>query len=116
MIFVWRGKGFLVPVLVIGMLVATQLVVDALGGADTYTEDPTRWGGVGLALAGAAVYLLGQKLDGAAARSERVLRDEQTGERVALREVHTFFFVPVRYWGLLLLAGGALMLVASVFA
>jgi len=58
------------------------------------------------------VYWLAQRL---ARRPTRTLVDKESGDEVVLRQAHTMFFVPMRYWAMLYaLVGIALLILGLV--
>jgi hypothetical protein len=100
---VWRGWGILVVVWSVVSLLMTQIAGDAVLGAGYYTSH--RWPKfVALALAAVLVWVFSFVLD---ARPGREVIDAQTGERLKLGGGDHLFFVPVRYWPVLLLLAGA---------
>ncbi|MBY6188498.1 hypothetical protein KUV89_17935 [Marinobacter hydrocarbonoclasticus] len=94
MLIIWRGLGWLVPVLVAVVFVGMQLLLNSLFGEGTYrAEGWSLWLTVGIAsvLIGFFGLLVNQ-------------RDGEEGHRRS----HALFFIPVQYWALLLplLVGG----------
>jgi hypothetical protein len=85
---VWRGWGILVVVIGFGALLLTQLAIDAVAGAGTYTRQSSTWAPVALIVAAPIVWALGRRLNAA---QERVLTDQATGETVILRKDHSLF-------------------------
>lgn len=49
-----------------------------------------------------------------AARPVRTLVDKDTGEEVTLRERHTMFYVPLRYWAMLYVGVGMVAVAAGL--
>lgn len=93
MYLIWRGWGWLVPVIVIAAFVATQLGLNAAIGENTY--ESAEWpkymaAGVAAALIGLAGYLLNYKY-------RKVAVNEETGEKHKAPS-HHFFFVPMEFW------------------
>ncbi len=100
MLIVWRGLGWLVPVLVIAALILTQLAVDAVYGQGFYTANA--WPKQAAFIAAAVfVGLLGVFLNH---MRRGLLIDEETGEVVGKAPSHTLFFIPVEYWAVIVLA------------
>lgn len=96
---VWRGWGILVVVIGFGALLLTQLAVDAVAGAGTYSRNASLWAPVALLLAALIVWFVGRRFNGS---EGRVLRDVQTGDVVVLRSDHSFFWIQMQYWGIVL--------------
>ncbi|RCV49127.1 hypothetical protein [Marinitenerispora sediminis] len=91
---IWRGWGILV-----------LLISAVLGGPGTFAAevllgpDLMNFGTAGgLALAGIAVFFIGQRLN-----RPRPGYHPATGQPVMFGNSHTFFFVPMQYWGFILL-------------
>lgn len=104
---IWRGWGILVIVLAGVFLVGTQLIVNAVFGADMYRA----WmGGIGLLLAAVAVWFLGRRLNG---RPGRTLVDQATGQRMVLRRKHDLFFIKMEYWAPILAVLGVVLLITG---
>lgn len=96
MIVIWRGYGWLVPVIVIAALVGTQLSLDSLLGADTYTANEwAKFLAVGVAAVGIAFtgYMFNF-------RKRAVIVNEETGEQQKSNS-HTFFWIPIEFWAVI---------------
>lgn len=96
MIIIWRGYGWLVPVIVIAALVGTQLSLDSLFGADTYTSNEwAQFVALGVAAVGLAItgYLFNF-------RKRTVLVNEETGEK-RKSSSHAFFWIPIEFWAVI---------------
>ncbi len=107
----WSGYGIAVPFIVFTALIGTQAVVDALLGEGTYTAE-VRPKFVATVL---AVVALGALAKWATPSGDRVLADEETGERVVVEgRAHSFMFVPVRYWPAIVFVVGAAAIATSL--
>ena len=105
---IWSGGGILVPL--IGIVVVGAGIV--VGGA-------TLGFGLGLLAAGGVIWIAGTRLND---KPDQHLIDPETEELVRLRRrnAHTFFFVPMQWWGpvaavlgLVTLVGGLLSTLSS---
>ncbi|MCI0459403.1 MAG: hypothetical protein L0Z62_20830 [Gemmataceae bacterium] len=107
---IWSGWGFLVAVIGLACLVATQLGVNAAMQDDQYYQTNGWPKLVGLFLVAALLWPVGRTLN--RQRQERELVDPATGERVVLHSGggHTFFFIPVEYWAPICLVLGVIFL------
>ena len=85
MLIIWRGLGFLVPLIGIGALLATQSVI----GNGYYDSHGWPKFVAGL-VAGLLVLLAGCGLN----------KDRPSGNN------HTFFFIPVEAWGVIIFVYG----------
>lgn len=101
---VWKGWGILIlPIAMICVAPLAALSSSALGPEFTGLGIS-----VGLALAAVASYLLGQRMNRPVAGYHPA-----TGRPVEYRNQHTLFFLPMQYWGFLLLAGSVAALVTG---
>ena len=100
MLVVWRGLGWLVPVLVIAALILTQLSVDALYGDGFYTANawPKQ---AAFIVAALSIGLLGFVLN---YMKRQMLFDEETGEALGKAPSHSLFFIPIEFWAIIVLA------------
>ncbi|WP_067970191.1 hypothetical protein [Nocardiopsis trehalosi] len=102
---VWRGAGILVLLIAAVLAGPGTLVAEVALGPDLM-----RFGTAGgLAVAGVVVFLLGQRLN-----APRAAYHPATGQPVVSRDRHTFFFVPMQYWGFILLAVSLATTVATL--
>jgi hypothetical protein len=105
---VWRGWG----IIVVAIAAVAMFVGAALGAAVGITgQDGDYPVGLALILAGVGTWFLGIRMN---RNADRHLVDPATGEAVIVRGGHSLFFVPVRWWGLLMVVVGALLLVTGV--
>ena len=87
-IFIWRRRGWLVPVLFLACFVAVQLLVDLLMGSGYYTSHrPAHLGAT--IFTSLVVSAVGVILNH---------RNRNGGSK------HSFFFIPIEFWGLILFA------------
>lgn len=99
MIYVWRGFGFVVPLLAFAALLVSQFAIDGAMGDGYYTANG--WPKfAGCAVAGVLLLLVGLWMN-----------KSTIGTQVA--SVHTFFFIPVQYWSAIFLAFGIYMALRS---
>lgn len=97
---IWSGFGIVVPILAFGICFIVQMVFDSLFGHGFYTSHAIPKLFAGLA-GGAALFFLGSWMN-SDANISRILVDPNTGERVSVSNgSHTFFFIPVQYWGII---------------
>ena len=98
MLIVWRGLGWLVPVITFGVMILSQVAIDALYGDGFYTANA--WPKtVAIILAALSVGLLGVYLNHI---KRRTTVDENTGEDLGKSPSHYLFFIPVEYWALII--------------
>ncbi|MEU3015776.1 MULTISPECIES: hypothetical protein [unclassified Nocardiopsis] len=101
---IWRGWGILV------ILIAAVFTVP-LGflAAETVGSESAGLGaGAGLLLGAVGVYFAGAKLN-----APKQGFHPGTGQPVEYRNAHTFFFVPMQYWGFILPIGGVAAILSA---
>ena len=92
---VWRGKGLLVPLaLMIGGALANMIYSFLHLNVNKSTDSIILGCKLGI-LAAAVNYLLTKKF---VSDQVRYMTDEETGQRIALRDRSSFMFIPNRYW------------------
>lgn len=101
----WSGYGFLVPLVTFVCALFTEMGVEAVTHDSEYYQTHGWPLGLGLLIAAAALYALSERLGRA---PTRVLVDEETGERVEMRRRHSFFFVPMKGWAVVLVVLGCI--------
>jgi hypothetical protein len=109
---IWQGFGFLVAVIVFGCSLIANLISNATVGKGYY--DQHKWPfAVSLVVSAAICWSLGDYLR---RRSDRIVIDKQTGKEFVLNQSrHALFFIPMHWWGPILLVG-ALILFAVEFS
>ena len=111
MVIIWRGYGWLVAVIVFGCSLLANFAFNATYGEGYYEHH--KWP-VAVAMLGAAAvcWFLGDLLR---KRSDRIAIDKATGkEFVVNQSQHTLFFIPMHFWGPVLAAIGAVLVVMEV--
>lgn len=110
---VWSGQGYLVPVITFASCLLMELTTRAISHDTTYYQEHVWPMPVALVIAGVGCLIIGQLLPGT--KSRKVI-DMETREEILVHPAqHTFFFVPLRYWGLILFlcaAGAAIYQIA----
>ena len=92
---VWRGKGLLVPhALMIGGVLANMIYSFLHLNVNKSTDSIILGCMMGIFSAGIN-YLLTKKF---VSDQVRYMIDEETGQRIALRDRSSFMFIPNRYW------------------
>ena len=91
MFIVWKGWGFLVPII--------GLVSLAMGAGN-------RWGApIAMIVAAAAIYVIAKKLDGIPGK---VFIDPETDQEVEFKAEHSLYFIKMKYWPLIFVVLGIL--------
>jgi hypothetical protein len=93
---IWSGKGYLVAVFTFGFSLAANLMANSVTG-NGYYWDHHKWPlAASLFLSAITCWFVGGYFY---KRKARVLVDKQTGREFVFRESHTFFFIPIIWWG-----------------
>lgn len=108
---VWQGLGAFALAIPFLMVVVAFLAVTAIFGAETASRFGAAVSGAALLASSAILWTMAKRL---AARPVRTLVDKETGEEVVLREQHTMFWIPIRYWAIFYAGLGAIVLVAGL--
>lgn len=103
---VWRGYGIMVVVFVCVGLAVGRAFTENVWGIPV-SIDKRQWGELlGMLMAAALVYgfdLLIQRTS-----EKRVIVDKRTGIEEVLEKKHDLFFVPMKYWSIILAALGVM--------
>ena len=100
---IWRGLGWAVAAITFAVLVLSELGIERLF-ADERDYQTHGWPKLfALGVSAALVWMLAAHLKG---RPGRVVIDKATGEELTLNKDHDLFFIPVRYWPIVLVALG----------
>lgn len=98
MILIWKGRGLWVIPIAIGALLATEYSVEYFYADSRYYQENGWPKFAGGCLAGLCIWAFAAKFCSGAARR---LVDENTGEIVVQKPKHSFFFIPVRAFAVL---------------
>ena len=105
---IWRGLGFLVPVIVFANSLIANLITNAITGNETYWEEHHWPLALSLVVSAVICWFLGKYLDD---RKGRILIDKETGEEVRVAAAHELFFIKMYLWGLILLIFAVIALI-----
>jgi len=104
---VWQGFGFLVAVVGIAILALTEYVVRIITKNEVYYQAHGWPKLLGLWLAAAAIFGIAKYFD---SRPAKVVIEKDTGREVVLKQAHSLFFVPMKYWTYVFLSLGVVFL------
>ena len=96
---IWSGLGILVVPIVIVCLVLSMIFTGRFSSDPDYFELHGWPMALGFLSAAISCWFLGRRLH---ASGSQTLIDPQTGAPVILRRRHTLFFIPMQWWGLIL--------------
>jgi hypothetical protein len=107
MIFIWRGYGFLVPII-------TIFTVGLISVVFTSIFKTTQPYGVciGAFAAAVAIWFTGSKFN--SPTKNRVMIDKATGQEFLVRPNHSLFFIKMQYWAFIIAAIGLFFLIALI--
>jgi hypothetical protein len=100
-VIIWSGWGFLVAVIVFGASLTMEIVTEAVVGDDRFYQVQAWPFALALALSGVIIWIVGKYLQ---ARGARVVIDKATGQELTIGGRDRFFFIPMHYWGPVLIA------------
>lgn len=109
MFIIWRGYGFLVPIItiVVGGLVSGVTSV-------IFNRVPLLGMCLGTLASAAVIWFVGNKLNNPA--KARVMIDKQTGQEFLLKQNHSLFFIKMQYWAYPIALIGIILLVTMVIS
>jgi uncharacterized membrane protein len=97
---IWRGWGALIFVIVFGCSLAANFICNAIVGAPYYDEH--KWPFALSLVASAVICWVWGVI--AAKKPDRVVIDKATGQEMVLKASRpALFFIPLQYWGPILL-------------
>lgn len=109
MIFIWRGYGFLVPLITIVLVGVTSVLFSSIFN----TTQP--YGVcIGALAAAVAIWYAGNSFNSPA--KDRVMIDKATGQEFLIKPNHSLFFIKMQYWAYIVGAIGLFLLVALLFS
>lgn len=87
---IWSGWGFITAILfVVGIFVGITVIGDEYGAV------------VGLVLMAIINFLIGRALNNPT--KDRIVVDQDSGERIALKKRSTLFFIPMQWWSVVMI-------------
>jgi hypothetical protein len=110
MVFVWRGKGWIVPIILLGCPVVFELVFEKLNGPSPKRPDGSDlhvWPLLlGMVLGGVFLFVWGMFLNN---RPPVRAIERMTGREILVKPSHSMYGLKVEYWGVVSLAGAILL-------
>ncbi|MGY3777678.1 hypothetical protein [Isobaculum melis] len=107
---IWRGKGGLVVLSVFLGVYITTVIFGLLPVDTSYRAGYILQGIVGVGLATLFNYLFTKKF---VSDTLKTFIDEETGERIQIKDGSSLFFIPNKYWTWLILTIGIFIVIGS---
>ena len=98
MLMIWRGLGFLVPIIFFIGVLLTQSIAAAIWGNSVLDRDNLLMA-ISCFVAAIICYLIGSLFD---RKKPKVYIDKETGQEFVVKKTHSFFFIPLKTWGFIL--------------
>lgn len=105
---IWRGKGGVIALIAFGSFLLAEWFTRAAFHDDTYYQNHGWPKLLALWTAAAVVYALGSWFG---VKQERTLIDKSTGQEIKVSREGELFFIPARYWPMILVVLGGLFFV-----
>lgn len=102
---IWRGWGILSIVILFVSAIATEFISEAIVGNDQFYNTNSMMMPLAFAIGGILNYVISEKFFKS---TEKVVIDKETGEEAILRNSHTLFFIPMKYWSFIFIALGVI--------
>lgn len=96
---IWAGFGYLVPIIVFATSLIAEIITEKITGDPHYYQTHFELVFIAMLVASACLYFLGTWLS---ARKAKKYIDTETGDTVIIKNNHTFFFIRIEYWGLII--------------
>lgn len=107
---VWKGWGIMALMIPLAISLATGSTVDFFHGENFY-RNSTWVMPLVLGISSVAVFLFGRKVNN---KPGRIVIDQETNERIELKTTHSMFWIPLQYWGFIILAIAIWMYAANI--
>jgi hypothetical protein len=106
---IWQGRGGLVPLVTFIIALTFNLLADELGGKGYW--DKNNWLlGIALLISSAIIFFVHLNTD----QKTRQLIDQRSGERFNFTPKHTLFFIPMKWWSLVLTIMGSFLILRTL--
>ena len=104
MLFIWRGYGFLVPIIAMVVIALCSFLFNSV-----LKTAPLVGMSIGALAAAAAIWFVGKKFNDPA--KNRVMVDKATGQEFMISQNHSLFFIKMQYWAIPLALLGMILLI-----
>ena len=110
MLIIWRGAGGLVLIFGIVSALLTNIVTSAVSGENNYFAGHSWAQALSLWLTATVCWFLGRYLNG---KPAKIIVNKATGQEMSLKPRHDLMFIKMEYWGAILFAIGAFVLIGG---
>jgi hypothetical protein len=109
---IWSGLGFLVPLIFIVLCIGTFIGLEPLT-SEEFIDANSKWlTQVLFLVCGAIFWFLGNLIK---KKTGKIMIDPETKQEVRVGGNHTFFFIPIRYWGIICVLWAIFLWVSGLF-
>jgi len=107
---VWKGWGILALIIPLLISLTVGSIIDAQYGEDFYKNSSWAMPLV-LVLSSIVVFVVGYKINN---KPGKIVIDPENNEQIELKTTHTMFWIPLQYWGIIILAISVWMYIANI--
>lgn len=101
---IWNGFGFLVLVITFVSSFLMELGVEAFTHNEFYYQEHVWPLSTVFIISGILCYLVSEALE--KREKQEIYIEKRTGKQVKLNRKHSFFFIPLKYWSVILVVSG----------
>jgi len=103
---VWSGFGFLVAIIGLASLVFTEIAFESITKNEQFYQQNSWVILVAMVVAAILTFGLHKLLS---LKKPRIVIDKETGKEMEIRGSHSLFFIPVKWWPILFLILGLVL-------
>ena len=107
---VWKGWGILALIIPLLISLTVGSIIDAQYGEEFYKNSSWAMPLV-LVLSSIVVFVVGYKINN---KPGKIVIDPENNEQIELKTTHTMFWIPLQYWGIIILAISVWMYIANI--
>ena len=96
---IWSGLGFLVLFIIFANSLLANTINKAITGNDNSYQENTIPITISLLFSSIVIYFLGKWLN---TRKAKTYIDKETGKEIIQKGDHSFFFIRMEYWGIII--------------
>ncbi len=107
---VWKGWGILALLIPLIISLSVGLTIDSYYGEGFYKNSTWAMPLV-LGISSIVVFILGYKIN---SKTGKIVIDPENNERIELKTTHSMFWIPLQYWGFIILAIAIWMYISNI--